>query len=362
MINNRLFVVFVVTFLLVASLSAQAGEVRANVGAYYFDGWTGAFPYHITERLTTEFFDREPVWGWRDDSLEVVELQIDFAADNGLGFFAFDWYYPEGPEKESPLNTGLELYLKAKNKERLQFCLLAVNHHGFLIGPEDWETVTDIWVELFKDPMHLTVDGNPLLIFFNPPGLNQAFGGPDKVKEAFELLREKARSVGCKGVTIGACTAPGARGDLGSHILLKDSGYDLLTGYNYHRYLTDGKTRIQSFDWLIKGHEMAWEIFAEKNVLPYVPVVTTGWDRRPWEDPTKPETHEFYYPDRTHVQVADFVERSVQWLDDNPDKTPQERLILLYAWNENGEGGYITPTKSRGNVYLKAISEVLKKE
>jgi len=351
-----------VTLTFVLLFPAHAGELRAKAGAYYFDGWTGAYPYHITKRLTNEFFDREPVWGWRDDSLEIVEQQIDYAADNGLSFFAFDWYYPEGPEKKSPLNTGLELYRQAKNKNRLEFCLLAVNHGGFFIRPPDWEAVTDIWAELFKDPMYLKVNGKPLLILFGPNELVGNFGGHEKMREAFDRLREKARTAGQEGVSIAACAAPGARDNSEDHQRLAASGYDILTGYNYHRYLTDGKTRIQSFEWLIKGHELAWSIFAEKAVLPYMPVVTTGWDRRPWEDPNKPETHEFYYPDRTHVQVADFVGKAVQWLDDNSDKTPEERLILLYAWNENGEGGYLTPTKSQGDIYLKAIGEVLKKK
>lgn len=344
------------------SLTAHSQEPRAKAGAYYFDGWTGTYPFHITERLTTEFFDREPVWGWRDDSLEIVEQQIDYAADNGLSFFAFDWYYPEGPEKKSPLNTGLELYLTAKNKSRLEFCLLAVNHGGFIIRPADWDVLTDIWMELLKDPMHLKVDGKPLLIFFSGHGLVKEFGGPEKLKEAFGTLRKKARDAGLDGVTIAACTSPGPKDNTDSHRTLAKAGYDILTGYNYHRYWTDGTDRIQAFKWLVEGHALAWSIFADKNVLPYIPVVTTGWDRRPWEDPNKPETHEFYYPDRTHVQVADFVEKSVQWLDDNPDKTPEERLILLYAWNENGEGGYLTPTKSQGDVYLKAISDVLRKK
>ena len=49
-----------------------------------------------------------------------------------------------------------------------------------------------------------------------------------------------------------------------------------------------------------------------------------------------------------------------RWMDANPDRTTKERLVLLYAWNENGEVGYLTPTKSEGDAYLKAIHAVLK--
>ena len=48
-------------------------------------------------------------------------------------------------------------------------------------------------------------------------------------------------------------------------------------------------------------------------------------------------------------------------MDAHPENITKERFLLLYAWNENGEGGYLNPTKSQGDVYLKAIREVLVK-
>jgi len=80
-----------------------------NIGAYYFEGWAGRnkladdpgqpwarnAPTHLTKRMIYEFPDREPIWGWRDDSLAIMERQIDLAADHGLAFFAFCWYWRE---------------------------------------------------------------------------------------------------------------------------------------------------------------------------------------------------------------------------------------------------------------------------
>jgi hypothetical protein len=48
-------------------LTVQAGQpkpkLRATVGAYYFDGWSGKTS-HVTKLPETEFADRKPVWGW----------------------------------------------------------------------------------------------------------------------------------------------------------------------------------------------------------------------------------------------------------------------------------------------------------
>jgi len=68
----------------VIPLAAQGEEPkpRALVGAYYFDGWSGQ-TNHITELLKTEFADRQPVWGWKDDTVEIMQRQIDYCADHG---------------------------------------------------------------------------------------------------------------------------------------------------------------------------------------------------------------------------------------------------------------------------------------
>ena len=49
--------------------------------------------------MIEEFADREPIWGWRDDRLEIMERQIDLAADHGIAFFAFCWYWNKDPAK-----------------------------------------------------------------------------------------------------------------------------------------------------------------------------------------------------------------------------------------------------------------------
>ena len=171
---------------------AQQQKPRATVGAYYFDGWTGKTD-HINKLLETEFADRKPVWGWKDDTVEIMQKQIDYCADYGIAFWAFDWYYPEGQNKTTPLNNALGLYLGAPNRKRLKFCLLVCNHGGFSIGPANWDTCCEKWLALFRQPTHLRVAGQPLLIFFSPGGLQQAFGGVDGV---VLVQREMETSIG----------------------------------------------------------------------------------------------------------------------------------------------------------------------
>lgn len=341
------------------AISQENKPFHPKVGAYYFDGWSGKTnEYHLTERLLKEFSHREPVWGWFDNTLPIMEQQIDYAADNALSFFAFCWYWPEEAQKETPLNNALALYLQAKNRSRLEFALLVANHAGFRIGPKDWDAVCEKWVALFKEPGHLTVNERPLLIIFAPTELLKSFGSAANVKKAFDTLREKARNAGLKGVTIAACTLPSE--NLNE---LVAAGFDLFTGYAYaHAGARKGR-KEQSFADLAPGHEKIWTAFAEKAKVPCIPLVTTGWDMRPWEKADlKPEKRSFCYADRTPEGVGQFIERAIKWTRNHRDKVTAESLIILYAWNENGEGGYLTPTKSDGDAYLKAVGAAIRKE
>lgn len=329
-----------------------------KVGAYYFDGWSGLTDqYHLTSRLKNEFGNREPIWGWYDNSVKIMETQIDYAANNGLNFFSFCWYYPQDSIKQRPENNALNLFLRAKNSSRLQFSLMVANHKGFVIGPRDWAKVSSIWIELFKKRNYLTVNGHPILIFFSGQELLKAFGGTKKTKQAIMSLRSEALASKIEVPLIGVCATPGPENGWDNLLAYKNAGFDFFTGYNYHEYGA-GDEKKQDFHQLEIVHEQIWNEFAKKDILQYIPVVTTGWDMRPWEKTDTPLS--YYYQNRTPQKVATFVHNAITWTENHPKQSLSDRLVILYAWNENGEGGYITPTKSEGDKILKALKNVIK--
>lgn len=140
---------------------------------------------------------------------------------------------------------------------------------------------------------------------------------------------------------------------------LKNAGFDVFTGYNYNLTWMDG-AGARPFQTLIDGNAKIFDQMAEQSPLPYIPVVMAGWDRRPWEqDKLPPEKLSGWYPDRSPQQVERFVSLGVRWLDEHPDKDTDERLLLIYAWNEMGEGGYLTPTAKDGTKYLEAVQQAI---
>ena len=81
-----------------------------------------------------------------------------------------------------------------------------------------------------------------------------------------------------------------------------------------------------------------------------------GWDARPWGTPPT----WYFNPTRTPEAVGAHLQKAIDWIDENPTLATPERLVMLYAWNEFGEGGYIAPTMGDPDgLYLDAIKSVV---
>ena len=90
-----------------------------------------------------------------------------------------------------------------------------------------------------------------------------------------------------------------------------------------------------------------------------VPLVNAGWDGRPrnylgaWYEPAKP------------AEVADAVKGALDWNRTNLN-TARAGTVLVYAWNEHDEGGWLCPTLNPDGTAnaerLQALATVLKSD
>jgi hypothetical protein len=95
---------------------------------------------------------------------------------------------------------------------------------------------------------------------------------------------------------------------------------------------------------LARHTEKWWDEMRETGAK-VVPLVTTGWNKRPrverpvpWETWQKPgEGIEKYYHTPKPYELAEHLQKGIDWCAAHPE-TAEANAIIIYAWNENDEG------------------------
>lgn len=355
--NRKVFLLVISAVLLCCIAFINQKKDTIKVGVYYFDGWTGK-TFHITQKMKDEFPERKPKWGWITSTPEAVEAQIELAADAGIDFFNFCWYYngKSGQRIDNdPKNNALNLYLKAANKPKLDFSILVCNHAGYIIKPEHWELLCDYWCEKFKDSSYIKANGKPLLTFFSVPTLINSFGNVEGVRKALARLRFKADSLQT-GVTVAACVNYKKTENMK---IALECGFDVLTNYNNHDAGFGGNAKEFPIEKLIEKEKIVWKEYT-KFGLPYIPASTLNWDQRPWADVKKEIADAPRYTGFSAKSVFRSVQSLKKWTLQNPTFTTKERIAMIYAWNEYGEGAWLTPSQDKKSNLLEGVKRALK--
>lgn len=356
--RGKALILFVV-LVAITLLALTKPKSTILVGAYYFDGWTGAYPYHITKKLIDSFPEREPKWGWKTSSQQYVDDQIKEAKSYGINFFSFCWYYSKQEGSNLPINNALGLYKKSKYRSKLKYCLLVANHAGFEIDPNAWQIMCDEWVQNFSNGSYLSYKDKPLIIFFSANSFVKSFGGIVQAKAALDTLRKKAITANLTGVSIGVCTGA-SNAELK---MAEQCGFDLLTGYNYHSAGFGKNVSAIPIDSLVKKETTIWDIIVQQTNLDYIPVITLNWDPRPWAYGTNMYVGQSRYLGFSANSVFTSISNGLKWLENRQDilkKQQSPGFLLVYAWNENGEGAWLTPSKNGEKVGL-GLKKALKR-
>jgi hypothetical protein len=54
------------------------------------------------------------------------------------------------------------------------------------------------------------------------------------------------------------------------------------------------------------------------------------------------------------------MQRLAEWIEAHPNEVTKDRLALVYAWNEIGEGGWLVPCREDPDgAYLKVLRRVV---
>lgn len=344
-------------------LAAEAPWSRPVVGAIRWDAWHGpASEVGLTVERTLapkRWHYRLPFFGKEvsDDAVEargntpeIMDREIAYAHAAGLDYWAFV-VYPD----DHALSAGLNLYLSSPHKSDIRFCLNLQGGWEGGGGAAAWPDKVRRYVSAFKEPTYQTVlEGRPLLYLYSVDGLV----GPDRfetweaARTAFDQLRAAAKEAGTGNPYI---VAQGWSPDR-----LKEQigtlGLDAIGAY-----ASNGGDKAAPYAALAAHTERWWDAFRATG-CEVAPLVSAGWDMRPRVETPVPWVRkgdiEQYYEAPQPRELASHLEKALQWCREYPGAA-KAQVVLIYAWNEFDEGGWLCPTRSEGTARLDAIKNVL---
>lgn len=375
MLTRRTFLTSLSASLLPAALclpgsrqsAAFAAPDRPLVGALRWDAWysPGSQPteavkrslaperYHWRAPFFSRQLDGDPnTLDFPASNHGALEKEIGQAIFAGLDYWAFVAY-----GANHPMSKALYEFRASPKAADLRYCLFTeLARWGSLAKPS---SLPQEHIGLMADKNYLRVgNGRPLYVlgFINEADVQSRWGGVQGLRAQLTRFRSDANRAGLADPYIVLA------GSL--NLLVRDAvglGGDAVGSYA----LTIGNGR-GSFGDLTRIAEKGWNDLAQSQ-LPVIPTVMTGWDRRPriehpvpWETKQRPgDGIASFFSSPTKQELADHLTRSLNWVEARP---PNRRApaVLIYAWNENDEGGWLVPTLPCQTDRLEALRQVLK--
>jgi hypothetical protein len=327
-----------------------------NLGVIRWDGWVGDAPtpgvgadfvgLQVEAAMSpNRYHYRVPFYGVetgtdsvqiRLDSQAKMDAEIAYAQDAGIGFWAF-CFYPDGSGQDG----ARHLYQSSAVRTSLNFAyIIGVGGDNF-----------DQFVVEFQKPHYQKVFGNrPLIFVFT-------FDGLPYDSSTILTLRSASQAAGAGNPYVVALGPDQYKASGWANYLGADAVSAYATAHgdsNHHAYWQLAaleRQRWDSYNW------QAWS-----NGRSIVPFVTTGWDPRPLID--TPATFVSYNSSNwtspaTASEIGQHLQRAIDWSAGHPGEATAN-VLLMYAWNEFAEGGWIAPTLYQGAARLDAIKNVLR--
>jgi hypothetical protein len=353
------------------------------LGAYYYPGWhhcpvrDAALPkgwreWDLLSRMEPRFAGHRqplvPLWGAEDESIPAVfAKKIAAAADHGIDFFTFAFYWSRGKQL---LHGALERgFLPAVGNSSFRFALMWANRmprrvmpvknpEAALIDPQrlvytDPEDFLSFikWIgeHYFSHPNYLRLGNAAYLSIFDTTFFLRQLG-PERVRQAIAAARSWLAANGLGPLHLAAIDP------LPEHRpLLASLGFDSVTHYVF---LPEWKGPwLQDYAEAAARKAGQWHLYAEETGLPYCPSVATGWDATPRSTEFGHEKPRRYpwWPIVTGtgpqpLQAA--VRRALLYA-----ATHNSPCCHLASWNEWTEGHYLEPDEEFGYGWLQAVRE-----
>ena len=309
-----------------ATLSPQRWQSRAP----WFS--TVVSPYRITVAGTQANMDTE----------------IEIAANAGIKAFGQVWYgggVDNNPPGDAALHKGWQLYNTSSQKALVKWCGIVsprVVGHNPWSNTAGWHANVDQWVTYFQQTNYLKWGTRPVLfVIWDAADVATYFGGSNaNVTTSFNYLRSQSIAAGAGDPYIVAMGDPYGGGLTSSAVLPLIAG-NAISNYVPNIFNTALPNSAADLYALTSNFWAANVATGNKTV----PNAILGWDARPrvqlppfgsgrvpWIG------NDQHYVPGTNAEIAAHLQSCITFIGANQPAC-DNKLMLVYAWNEFDEGG-----------------------
>lgn len=355
--------------LLLACAAAAQVPDDVPIGAIRWDAWFDDAPDRKALELPA-WRHRAPFFARTDeagrlrldgDMEHVLHAEVAYARAMGVDYFVFGFYPDTGSwgrklDRHLALNRALRSYLRLPDRMGVRFAL-SLNQ---LFPAADIEDMADTVAAFVAHPDYMrTENGRAPVYILGHDGLDWSrfFGSDDAARKAVETFRRKARERPGVDLTFILLHYEPAKA---TEAALR-YGLDMLGAYTT---FAPGQGAVEQAFAACSGHGAArWQLTARMG-LPYVPNVTLGWDSRPRFAPevnTKGKAQGPWCARPEAAALGRYFRDAAVAASAQPAAVPF-RSILVYAWNEWAEGGWMAPNVSEGGQWMEVLRRAIGRE
>ncbi|MYI07586.1 MAG: glycosyltransferase, partial [Gemmatimonadetes bacterium] len=286
--------------------------------------------------------------------VEVQHRQVELAKRYGIGGFCFYFYWFGGHRL---LETPLLNYLNDPSID-FPFCLCWANENwtrrwdgreqDLLIGqehsPEDDLRFIEHISQYLNDSKYIRVHGRPLLLVYRPSLLPNA-------AETVERWRHWCREHDIDEPYVAMVQSFQTYDP-------RPFGMDAAIEFPWHTGMPNDVTaHLVPSKSDFRGFVFDWNDYAEKCEehadQPWLQMrgVMPGWDNTP-----RRNTDAHLFHGHSPESYGRWLRSAMRWTLAR-DRSPDERLLFINAWNEWGEGAYLEPDQLHGYAFLQATRD-----
>ncbi|WP_424630926.1 hypothetical protein [Bradyrhizobium sp. SYSU BS000235] len=351
----------------VSKTNPSASSTKVTLGAIRWDNWSLDSPYgqvladpglrervpYYTERLPNGHL------GFPGNTERALNADVHYAKAAGLDYFIFGYYlesasWGRNPNSAVALNRALTNFVSLPDKLGIKYAL----NFNLSFPSRDVPMVSAAISKALLGPDYMrTSDGSAPVFFLvgtMEPWL-KGLGGEEGAKAALNDMRNRVKNATGQNLYLVALLFNLPETGPVAHRL----GFDATSTYATALGASGKSLSYASCAALAQN---AWQAEAKDGAGGFLPTVTLGWDYRPaLRDPHEKKSRK---PNPDWCQPAtdgEWIQQIRDAIEEAANNPRNDRFqsVVLYAWNESSEGGWIQPTLSEGVRRLKVIANAV---